>query len=104
MLHSYVKPVEWGPPSADTLAPNPDEAQSIIDYWNPFNKRDSSTSHMCDLYPNLLRMLVAAHVEKYTIPFPGYMDKKSYQRVAEDEMFIRNHEFDEMVELVWLYF
>ena len=38
--------------------------------------------------------------EEYSIPFPSYMDKKSYQRVAEDEMSIRNHNFDETTELV----
>ena len=81
-----------------TLGPN--EARSIVDLWNPFNKRDSSTAHMRDLYPNLLQIPVAARVEEYSIPFPSYMDKKSYQRVAEDWMFIRNHDFDETVELV----
>ena len=100
MLGLYVRPMEWGHPSMDTLALSPDEAWSIIDRWNPFNKRDSSTAHMCELYPNLLRIPVAAHAEEYSIPFPSYMDKKSYQRVVEEGMFIRNHDFDETVELI----
>ena len=100
MLGSYVKPMEWGCHSVDTLAPGLDQAQSIIDRWKPFNKKDSSTAHMRELYPNLLRILVAAHVEEYFIPFPNYMDKKSYQRVAGDGMFICNHDFDETAELV----
>ena len=68
----------------DPQAPGPNEARSIIDYWNPFNKRDSFATHMCELYPNLLRIPMATHAEKYSIPFLSYMDKKSYQRVTKD--------------------
>ena len=96
--------MEWDRPSVDTPAPNPDEARSIIDRWNPFNKRDFSTAHMHDLYPNLLLIPVAARAEEYSIPFLGYMDKKSYKHVAEEGMFIHNHNFDETIELVWLDF
>ena len=95
MLDSYVKQMKWGRPSDDTSAPGLDAYRTIIDRWNPFKRRDSSATHMLELYPNLLRILVMARVEEYFIPFPSYMDKKSYQRVAEDGMFIRNHDFDE---------
>ena len=95
MLGLYVKPIEWGCPSVSMPALGPGEAQSIIDRWNPFDKWDSSTAHMSELYPNLLQILVEDCVEDYFIPFPSYMDKKSYLRVAKDEMFIRNHDFDE---------
>ena len=84
----------------DPPAPGPDEPRSIIDRWNSFNKRDFSTVHMLELYPNLLRIPVVACVKEYSIPFPGYIDKKSYQHVAKDGMFIRNHDFDETAELV----
>ena len=104
MLGSYVKPMEWGCPLEDTSAPGPDAAQAIIDRWNPFKKRDSSVAHMLDLYPNNLRMLMVACVEEYSTPFPCFMDKKSYQHVAKDGMYIHNHDFDETVELVWLKF
>ena len=100
MLGSYVKPMEWGRPLVDTPAPGPNEARSIIDRWNPFNKRDSYAAHMHKLYPNLLRIPVVARVEEYSIPFPSHMDKKFYQCVAEDGMFILNHDFDETEELV----
>ena len=84
----------------DTPVPGPDEAWSIINSWNPFNKRDSSVTHMNELYPNLLQIPMVARAEDYSIPFPNYMDKKSYQRVAEEGMFIRNHDFNEMAKLV----
>ena len=73
-----MKPMEWGRPSVDTLALGPKEAWSIIDRWNPFDKRDFSAAHIRELYPDLLRIPVVARVEEYSIPFPNYMDKKSY--------------------------
>ena len=55
---------------------------------------------MRDLYPTLLRVPVAARSKEYSIPFPNYLDKKSFQRLAEDGMLIRNHDFNKLVELV----
>ena len=60
--------------------------------------------YMNDLYPTLLQVSVVARAEEYIIPFHGFMDKKFFQHVAEDRMYIRNHDFNEMVELVWLNF
>ena len=54
--------------------------------------------------PTNLRIPVVALSEEYFIPFPDYMDKKSYQRVAEYGMYIRNYDFNETAELVWLDF
>ena len=94
--------MEWDRPSANTPASGPNAALVIIHRWNHFNKRDSSAAHMSKLYPNLLRILVVARGEEYSITFPNYMDKKSYQCVAEDGMFISNHNFEKTTELVWL--
>ena len=104
VLGSYAKQMEWARPLVDTSTPGQDAARLIIIHWNPFNKRNSSVAHMRKLYPNNLRILVVARVEDYSIPIPSYMDKKSYQHVAEEGMYIRNHDFDETVELVWLNF
>ena len=104
VLNSCVKPMKWDHLSVDTYVPGPDVAQSIIDRWNPFNQRDTSATDMHELYPTNLRILVVAVSEEYSITFPDYMDGKSYQRVAEDGMYIRNHDFNEMAELVWLDF
>ena len=100
VLSSYVQPMEWDCPSMDTLAPGPKAAQSIIDCWAPFNQMDSSVAHMHDLYLTLLRVLMVARAEEYPIPFLGFMDRKSFQRVAKDEMCIHNHDFNENAELV----
>ena len=82
------------------VAPNPEGAQEIIHRWSPFNQAESPNAHMCDLYPNCFRVPVVARVEQYTIPFPIYMDNEAFQSVAEDGMFIRNHEFHRSTKLV----
>ena len=43
---------------------------------------------------------MAARVEQYFIPFPFYKNKESFQLVAEDDMFIHNHDFQRLAELV----
>ena len=82
----------------NTVAPGPKVAREIIDRWNPFNKRESSIANMRDLYPTLLRVLVAANAEEYSIPFTGYMDRKFFQCVADDKMHFYNHDFNELTE------
>ena len=54
LLSSYVTPQEWVHPMVDTVAPSLEGAWEIIDHLSPFNKRESSVTHMLDLYPTLL--------------------------------------------------
>ena len=100
LLSSYVPTQEWVHPSADTVAPGSKRTREIIDYWSPFNKRESSIKNMRDLYSILLRVLVATCSKKYSISFPNYLDKETFQRVAKDGMLIRNHNFHQPAELV----
>ena len=104
VLNSLVKSMKWDHLSADMSIPGLDVAQSIIDRWNPFNQRDTSVTNMHELYSTNLRIPMVALVEESSIPFPGYIDKISYQHVAEDGMYIRNHDFNETARLVWLDF
>ena len=97
---TYVPPHEWVHPSADIVAPSPEGVWEIIDHWSPFNKRESLVAHMRDLYPTLLQVLTAARDEQYSISFPGYLDRETFQHVAEDGMLICNHKFHKSVELV----
>ena len=92
--------MRWDHPSTDTFVPSLDAAQSIIDRWNPFNKRDTSVTDMHELYPTNLQIPVVAVSEEYYIPFPSYIDLKSYQRVAKDGMHIHSHDFNETTKLV----
>ena len=80
--------------------PGPEVAREIIDCWSPFNKRESSVAYMHDLYPTLFRVPMVSRTEEYFVPFPNYLDRKSFQRVAKDGMLIRNHDFNESAELV----
>ena len=100
MLGLYVLPQEWDCPLADTVAPSPKAAREIIDRWSPFSKRESLVAHMHDFYPTLLRVPIVACVEEYSILFPDYLDRKSFQHMVEDGMLICNHDFNESVELV----
>ena len=94
--------MEWAKPMEDALAPNQEIDLALINYWRPFNQRDPSVMHMCDLYPHSFSLPTVARGEEHSIPLPTNLDKRSYQCVAEDEMYMCNHDFDETVELVWL--
>ena len=104
VLKLLVKPMKWDHPPMDASASGSDAAQSIINHWNPFNQRDAFVADMHELYPTNLRIPEVALSKEYSIPFPDYLEKKSYQRVVEDGMYIRNHDFNETAELVWLDF
>ena len=43
---------------------------------------------------------MVAYAEEYSVPFPNYLDRKSFQRVAKYGMLIRNHDVNESAELV----
>ena len=88
ILRSYVKPLNWSRPPADVSALDQEAARLLVKKCNPFNKRDYSIAHMRDLYPLSLHVSMVAHFEEYSIPFPNYLDKGSYWRVAEDGMYI----------------
>ena len=102
VLSSSVKPMEWARLTEDAPALDQETAWECIIYWRPFNKRVPSVAYMHDLYPNSFRLPTVARGEEYSIPFLVSLDKRSYQGLAEDGMYMRNHDFDETAELVWL--
>ena len=59
LLNSYIPPQGQAPPIEEVLAPGLEGAQEIINRWTLFNRGDSLTIHMEQLYPTLLRMSVA---------------------------------------------
>ena len=100
VLGSYVLSQEWDRPPADAVTPSLEAAQELIDRWSPFKKRESLVAHMRDLYPILLQVPVVAHAKEYFVPFPDYLDRKTFLRVAEDGMFICKHDFNKSTKLV----
>ena len=68
LLSTYVPSQERIHLYTSMVSPNPEGSREIIHRWSPFNQAESPVVHMCDLYPNYFRVLMAARVKQYTIP------------------------------------
>ena len=90
----------------EVLAPRPEGTQEIIDRWRPFNKGESSTDHLHDLYPALLWMPVIVLAEgrgkEYAISAPTSTGKKDLLQMVEEGMLVQNRNFALSAELVRL--
>ena len=100
LLSTYVPPHERISLSMGMVTSDLEGAHETIHHWSPFDKVERSIVHMRDLYHNHFRVPVTARAEQYSIPFPAYLSKKAFQSLAEDGMFIRNHDFYRSAELV----
>ena len=90
----------------EVSVPGPEGAQEIINGLRPFNRGESLTAHMHQLYPELLRMTVVVQAEgigeEYAVIVPAYACKDELKQVVEDGMLIRNRNFVQSAELVCL--
>ena len=86
----------------EVLAPRPEGAQEIINRWKPFNRGESPTSHLEQLYPAMLRMPIGAEGkgEKYVVSIHAYTCKEDLKQAVEDCMLISNRNFVQSAELV----
>ena len=100
LLSTYVPPHERIHPPVGMVAPDLEGAREIIHRWSPFSQAERPVVHMRDLYPNYFRVPVAVHALQYSIPFPVYLSKEAFQLMAEDGMFIHNHDSHLSAELV----
>ena len=100
LLSTYVPAHERIPLPTGIVTPYLEGAQEIIDCWSTFNQAERLVVHMRDLYPNYFRVPVAARTELYSIMFLVYLSKEAFQSVAEDGMFIRNHDFHRSIEQI----
>ena len=100
LVSTYVLPMERVHPSMDMMASDLGDVLKIVHRWSPLNQEESPVTRMHDLYQNYFRMLVTSCSEQYSIPFLIYIDKEDFQPVADDGMFIRNHNFNRSAELV----
>ena len=57
-VNSYLPPRGPAPPMEEVTVPCPEGAQEIVDRWRPFNRGESSTDHLHDLYLTMLRIPV----------------------------------------------
>ena len=79
LLNLYLLPRDPAPSMEEVLAPGPKVAQEIINRWRLFNRGESSTYHLYELYPALLCMLVAVLAEgrgeEYVVSVPASTGK-----------------------------
>ena len=88
----------------EVAVPGPDDIKSILHSWKPFNRGESATDRLDDLYPRTLRLPVRAREarwgEEYSIIVPVSTAKKDIYQIVKDGMQIRNRNFVQTIELV----
>ena len=103
LLNSHIPAQSQAPPMEEVSASGLEGAQEIINRWKSFNRGESSAVHMEQLYPTLLRMLVAVRVrgkgEEYVVLVLAYACKEDLKQVVEDDVLIRNRNFVQSAEL-----
>ena len=100
VVKGYIHPKEGASTSAESPIPTLGDLDLIIEKRAPFDKGEVSIENMRDLYPAQRRVTAVARQEQYIIPCPSYLDAEDIQQVAEDGMYIRNHNFVQTAELV----
>ena len=90
----------------EVSVPGPEAAQEIIDCWMPFNRGESSTNRLHELYPMMLRMPIAVRAEgqgeECSVIVPAGTTKEDLQQMIEDRMQVRNRNFSQSTKLVSL--
>ena len=100
VVKGYIHPKEGVSTSAESPIPTLGDLDLIIEKRAPFDKGEVSIKNMRDLYPAQRRVTAVARQEQYVIPYPSYLGAEDIQQVAEDGMYIRNHNFVQTAELV----
>ena len=100
VVKGYIHPKEGVSTSAESPIPTLGDLDLIIEKRAPFDKGEVSIKNMRDLYPAQRRVTAVARQEQYIIPCPSYLGAEDIQQVAEDGMYIRNHNFVQTAELV----
>ena len=100
VVKGYIHPKEGVSTSAESPIPTLGDLDLIIEKRAPFDKGEVSIKNMRDLYSAQRRVTAVARQEQYVIPCPSYLGAEDIQQVAEDGMYIRNHNFVQTAELV----
>ena len=78
----------------EVTVPGLEGDQEIVDRWRPFNRGESSTDRLHNMYSTMLRILVTIQVggqgEEYNISVPCCTSKEDLQQMIEDGMQVRN--------------
>ena len=104
LLNSYLPPRGPTPVIEEVAVPGPDDIKSILHRWKPFNRGESATDRLDDLYPRTLRLPMRAREagqgEDYLVDVPVGTAKEDIYQIVEDGMQIRNWNFVQTEELV----
>ena len=100
----YAPPHGPEPPRVEVSAPGVDEVKRIMRRWEPFHRGESAADRLNNLYPHMLRMMVAARGmglgEDYTVSVPAGTRKEDIQRIIDDGIQVYNRNYVQSTELV----
>ena len=72
--------------------------------WEPFHRGESAIDRLNNLYPHMLRMLVAARGmglgEDYLVSVPTGTQKEDIQRIIDDGIQVRNRNYIQSTDVV----
>ena len=104
ITNCYVPPRGPKPPRVEVSASGADEVKYIMRRWEPFHRGESAADRLNNLYPHMLRMPVAAQgmglSEDYSVSVPSGTQKEDIQRIIDDGIQVRNHNYVQSIELV----
>ena len=104
ITNCYVPPRGLEPPRVEVSTPGADEVKYIMRRWEPFHRGESATDRLNNLYPHMLRMLVAARGmglgKDYSVSVPIRTRKEDIQRIIDDGIQVRNRNYVQSTELV----
>ena len=74
LLNSYLPPRGPAPVMEEVAVPGPEDIKSTLDRWKPFNRGESATDRLDNLYSRTLRLPVKAREagqgEEYSVTVP----------------------------------
>ena len=104
ITNCYAPPHGPEPPRVEVSAPGADEVKHIMRRWEPFHCGESTFDRLNNLYLHMLRMSVVAWGmglgEDYTVSVPARTRKEDIQRIIDDGIQVRNHNYVKSTELV----
>ena len=104
ITNSYAPPRGPQPSRVEVLAPGVDEVKFIMHRWEPFYRGEAAADRMNNLYPHMLRMLVAARGmglgKDYSVSVSVGTRKEDIERIIDDGIQVCNRNYVQSIELV----
>ena len=104
ITNCYAPPRGPEPPRVEVLAPEANEVKYIMRRWEPFHRGEAVADRLINLYPHMLRMLVAAWGmglgKDYPVSVPTGTRKEDIERIINDRIQVRNRNYVQSTELV----